>query len=146
MIVRRTLVVAGLLATLCLATQAQAQSKAAPAGAVEAAQTSALAWLGTIDAGNYAQSWKDSSALFQKAVGATQWEDVLKQVRTPLGAVKERKLKSATFTTSLPNVPPGEYVMIQFDTQFANKPNAVETVTPMLEPDGKWRVAGYFIK
>ena len=37
-------------------------------------------------------------------------------------------------------------VLIQFDTGFENKRAAVETVTPMMDDDGIWRVAGYFIR
>jgi hypothetical protein len=36
-------------------------------------------------------------------------------------------------------------VVLKFDTSFANKKVAVETVTPMLDKDGKWRVSGYFV-
>ena len=31
-------------------------------------------------------------------------------------------------------------------TSFQNKRTAIETVTPMRAPDGKWRVSGYFIR
>lgn len=48
--------------------------------------------------------------------------------------------------TQLPGAPDGEYAVIQFETSFANKKSAIETVTPMKDPDGKWRVSGYFIK
>ena len=48
--------------------------------------------------------------------------------------------------TELPGAPDGQYVAIQFTTPFENKRVAVETITPMLEDDGDWRVAGYFIK
>lgn len=27
-----------------------------------------------------------------------------------------------------------------------NKKSAIETVTPMMDKDGKWRVSGYYIK
>ena len=37
-------------------------------------------------------------------------------------------------------------ILIQFSTAFANKASAVETVTPMLDDDGEWRVSGYFVK
>jgi hypothetical protein len=47
---------------------------------------------------------------------------------------------------SLPGAPDGEYVVIQFATSFENKKSAIETVTPMLDSDGEWRVSGYFIK
>ncbi len=42
--------------------------------------------------------------------------------------------------------PDGQYVVIQFETSFENKKKAVETITPMMAPDGTWRVSGYFIK
>ena len=48
--------------------------------------------------------------------------------------------------TSLPGAPDGEYVVIQFDTSFTNKKVAVETVTPMKDEDGIWRVSGYYVK
>jgi len=66
--------------------------------------------------------------------------------REPLGKVLWRKVKSATYTKTLPGAPDGEYVVIQYDTSFEHKQSAVETITPMLDQDGKWRVSGYFIK
>lgn len=42
--------------------------------------------------------------------------------------------------------PDGEYVVIQFSASFANKKSALETITPMLGKDGKWRVSGYYMK
>jgi Protein of unknown function (DUF4019) len=45
-----------------------------------------------------------------------------------------------------PHTPAGEYVRMQYDTTFEKKKDAVETVVPMLDKDGKWRVSGYFIK
>jgi hypothetical protein len=46
----------------------------------------------------------------------------------------------------LPGAPDGKYVVVQFDTSFQRKKSALETVTPMMEKDGKWRVSGYYIK
>jgi hypothetical protein len=48
--------------------------------------------------------------------------------------------------TELPGAPDGQYVVMQFETSFANKKSAIETVTFMLEKDGQWKSAGYFIK
>jgi hypothetical protein len=67
-------------------------------------------------------------------------------VRKPLGSLVSRKLKSAKYTKTLPGAPDGEYVVLQFATSFTNKKEAVETITPMLDKDGKWKVSGYFIK
>jgi hypothetical protein len=67
-------------------------------------------------------------------------------VRKPLGSLVSRKLKSAQEMESLPGAPDGRYIVMQFETSFTNKKSAVETVTFMLEKDGQWRAAGYFIK
>jgi ribosomal protein S17E len=42
--------------------------------------------------------------------------------------------------------PDGEYIVIQFETSFENKKAAIETVTPMMDKDWRWRVSGYYIK
>ena len=60
--------------------------------------------------------------------------------------MKSRRLVSARFERSLPGVPDGEYVIVQFNSSFEHKADATETVTPMKDPDGQWRVSGYFIK
>ena len=42
----------------------------------------------------------------------------------------------------MPGAPDGEYVVIQYRAAFANKAEAVETVTPMLDKGGTWRCPG----
>ena len=110
------------------------------------AQKSAEAWLALTDSGKYAESWEEAASVFKSNVGKDQWVTMVGQVRKPLGKVVSRTFKSAKYTTSLPGVPDGQYVVIQFTTSFENKKDAVETITPMLDKDGKWRVAGYFIR
>jgi opacity protein-like surface antigen len=120
---------------------------AAFAGAADdAAMAAAHGWLATVDAGDYGRSWDQAAAYFRGAVGKPDWERTIAGVRSPLGRVLERKLKSATVTRTLPGAPDGEYVVIQYATRFEHKAAAVETVTPKREPDRAWRVAGYFIR
>jgi len=110
------------------------------------AVTAAEGWLALVDAGKYGESWKAASGFFKIAVQQGQWEQSLKAVRNPLGKLVSRKLLSKTYMTSLPGAPDGEYLVIQFETSFQNKKSAIETITPMKEKDGKWRVSGYYIK
>ena len=110
------------------------------------AQQSSESWLALVDAGKYADSWQEASQLFKNAVTKEQWQSAVGAARTPMGKMLSRKLKSAKYTTTLPGAPDGEYVVIQFDSSFEHKQSAVETITPMLDKDGKWRVSGYFIK
>jgi hypothetical protein len=103
-------------------------------------------WLGIVDSGKYGESWKEAAEYFRNAVKQDQWEQAVQAVRKPLGKLVSRKMKSATFKTSLPGAPDGQYVVIEFETSFENKKSAIETVTPMMDKDGKWRVSGYYIK
>jgi len=112
----------------------------------EEAQKAAEQWLALVDGGKYAESWKTAAQYFKAAVPQDHWEHSLYAVRKPLGTLVTRKLKSAKYATSLPGAPDGEYVVLQFDTSFTGKMTTIETVTPMLDKDGKWRVSGYFIK
>ncbi len=106
----------------------------------------AEAWLKLVDQGKYSSSWREAAGYFKQAVEKAQWEKSMGTVRKPLGKVLSRKVKSSTYATSLPGAPDGAYVVILFETSFMNKKSAIETVTPMLDKDGKWRVSGYFIK
>ena len=112
----------------------------------EPAEAAALAWLGLVDVGNYAQSWSSASSLFRQKVSESQWQSAAASVRAPFGTLKSRTLRSATARSALPGAPDGQYVVIQFVSSFEHKANAIETVTPMMDTDGKWRVAGYYIK
>jgi len=109
------------------------------------AQEAAERWLAQLDAGNYAGTWRDAAAVV-RTVPQAQYEATMRQVRTPLGSAADRAVKSATYQTSMPGVPDGQYVIIQYTTRFANKEQAVETVIPMREQDGTWRVSGYAVR
>ena len=111
-----------------------------------AAEQAARRWLALVDKGDYGGGWHSASGYFRRAIDNGRWRQTLAGVRGPLGAVMNRTLKARTYATELPGAPDGEYVVIQFDTSFQNKRSSVETVTPMLDQDGVWRVSGYFIK
>jgi len=110
------------------------------------AQKSAESWLTLVDGGSYGDSWDQASAMFKSQVTKEKWIGALQQVRQPLGKMQSRKLANAQYTESLPNAPAGKYVVIQDQTAFENIPSATETILPMLDKDGQWRVSGYFVK
>jgi hypothetical protein len=111
-----------------------------------AAESAARAWLALIDAGSYAESWNAAATLFRQRVPQSQWQISVSNARGPLGALKSRTLQSAQFAATLPGAPDGEYVVLKFASSFENKAAAIETVTPMKDADGSWRVSGYYIK
>jgi hypothetical protein len=114
--------------------------------AERAAVAAAPNWLMEIDKGQYGQSWLEASVFFQNAVPEQKWESSMTTYRKPLGDLVSRNLSSAQYATQLPGAPEGQYVVMRFDTSFANKKDANETVTFMLEKDGQWKSSGYYIK
>lgn len=114
-------------------------------GKEEAAKRAALEWLNLVDTMQYEASWKEASSLFQAQVNTSDWVKAVVAARSPLGDFVARHLISATYATSLPGAPDGEYVVLQFQAGYENKAQAVETVTPMLD-EGQWRVSGYYIR
>ena len=141
----------GGLLLLAFITGVQARAQAVPpAGTQEMpeakAELSDMTWLQLVDTGKYPESWKSASTAFQSAVTEEKWEGAMQSVRAPLGKVVKRTLASAKYTKTLPGVPDGEYVVSLFETSFENKKSAQETVVSKREPDGSWRLAGYYIK
>ena len=113
---------------------------------VNPAMAAATSWLAILDGQRYGDSWEEASPLFKGATPKLQWEVSAQSVREPLGPVSGRKMRSANYTRTLPGAPAGEYVVIQYDTSFANRPYSTETVTPSKEKDGSWKVSGYYIR
>ena len=111
----------------------------------EDARKAADAWLKLVDDAQYAKAYDAAAALLKSAAKKADFEAAVAKARAPLGKVKSRTFKSATAAKSLPGAPAGDYVVIQFDLT-AEKGAAVETITPMLEKDGTWRVSGYYLK
>lgn len=127
----------------CAALPARAQDEGLD---LRPADQAARAWLATVDAGRYGDSWENAAELFKQTIPKLRWETTVQAVREPLGVVVGRKVRAMNYARVLPGAPEGEYVVIQFDTRFENRPLSVETVTPMREKDGSWKVSGYFIR
>ena len=110
------------------------------------AERAALDWLAIADRGEASASWAAAATLFRRAITVQQWEQSLSAARSPLGSLVSRRLETARPASELPGAPDGEYVVLQFATVFERKRAATETVVPMREMDGEWRVSGYFIR
>ena len=118
----------------------------ADSAAEEAALKASQAWLDLIDSGKYDASWEEASLYFKNSIKKDEWISTIKGVREPFGKLVKRTFKSKQSVDSMPGAPDGDYVIIQYDSVFENKKSAVETIVPMLEKDGKWKVSGYFIR
>jgi hypothetical protein len=123
------------------AASAQAQDPRATT-----AQAAARSWLLIADRGDVEASWSAAGKKFRDALDLKAWRQAMTEVREPLGGVQDRTMLATRFDTKFPGGPDGEYVQVLFETNFATKNQARETVTLEREPDGVWRVMGYLIR
>lgn len=105
----------------------------------------ALDWLHLVDQQKWSESWRKAGTIFRSQISGDDWASAIVPVRKPLGAVLSRALASATRAASLPGAPEGEYEILVFQTDFAARKGAKETVVLAREPTG-WGVSGYFIR
>ncbi|MDP4556520.1 DUF4019 domain-containing protein [Halomonas meridiana] len=125
------------LVTLCLfsfASLAQSSNVADEANA----------WLTTVDAGKYAESWQQAGGYFQSAISQAEWVDALNNARSPLGESLSRVVTESIEHDSLPGVPDGDYTIVVFESQFEHLEAAKETIT-LVNEASDWHVVGYFI-
>jgi hypothetical protein len=133
----RFTVIALLLLGAAIPATAQPPRRAASTAATPAPDDRARQWLVLVDDKNFPQSWKDAGKAFQNRQSADAWANDANNKRVPLGAVASRDLKSIDVSRS--NV-----AVIRYDTSFAKKSGAVETVTLTFENNG-WAVSDYSV-
>lgn len=150
--VRPALIAAGatimslILAALALTTipasvptlpSAPAMLAETPQAEVEAA---ARRWLALVDESRWEESWRATGDQFRALNTVQVWTSVSQRVRVPLGAMRSRTLISAEDVPA----PPNGYMMVKFRTSFANKADAIETVS-LTREGGGWRVVGVYV-
>ena len=130
-----------LYALASLAGGAQSAQPASAATAVETATVaSARQWLALVDTGDWKASWEATGKQFRDLNTSATWADVSQKVRAPLGAVTSRALIAVDHFPA----PPDGYWIVKFRTSYANKANAVETLSLTWE-DNRWKVVGCII-
>lgn len=101
----------------------------------------ARAWLALGDQGRWNDGWRATSKSFRDLNTAKVWADVSERVRKPLGAMLSR---TALSQETVP-APPAGVEVVKFRTSFANKPEAIETVS-LVREDADWKVVGIFLE
>jgi len=134
----------GLLAFAAL-PQAASSPPAAPVAAAAKPNPDVMdatrQWLALVDQNRWDDSYRIAGGAFRKLNTVQVWTDVSEKMRASLGAVISRTFLSEE---NLP-APPYGYEVVKFRARYANKPDAVETVTLERE-DGAWHVVGMIIE
>ncbi|WP_066820914.1 helix-turn-helix domain-containing protein [Sphingomonas mali] len=134
----------GLLAFVALPQAASAPSStpvAADAKPNAEVVDAARQWLALVDQDRWDDSYRATGASFRKMNTTQVWADVSEKMRAQFGAAKSRTFLSEQYLPA----PPYGYEVVKFRASYANKADAVETVTLDRE-DGVWHVVGATIE
>lgn len=110
----------------------------------EAARQSADAWLALLDAEDYSAAYDATGSSFREAVTPDEFRTAMEERQAALGAVESRTLSSTQRLSVLPDAPPGDYFVFEFDGVYELRPNTRERVTAVSESD-EWPVVGIYI-
>ena len=136
--------ITGLAQTPSIAMQGPPQAD--PHAAEElAAQRQAMGFLGYLDDGRFADSYAYTGTLLRAQADRELFTSQIQKARAGTGALQARELIDAAYNTSVEGAPVGQYVILHYHSNFANRQDTVETITLALAK-GYWRVDGYYIK
>lgn len=96
-----------------------------------------------LDQGRYAESWSKGAKIFQGTISQNEWKTALNMARSRLGRATARSLKDQKPAWNPRGLPPGPYMVVEFNTSFEKAPHSGELLTLMREKDGKWKVLTY---
>ena len=127
------------LAFVLLALPASAQT-----AATATPDDRARHWLTLVDDGNYADAFRQMAASAKSKANEQGWADKTKAAREPLGAMSSRTLKDIQLSKTKPGMRDGQNATVRYDTSFAKRAGATETVV-LVSEDGGWSAVRYSI-
>ncbi len=102
-------------------------------------------WVSLLDEAKWELSWQAAGAIFRAQLTVEDWTKMISGVRDNLGLVLSRSHIGTRRISDLKSVPKLEHIELQFQTEFNNKAEALETIV-LTSEDGRWNVNGYFIR
>jgi len=107
--------------------------------------TEARKFTRTIDSGETVTAYTRASVLLQLSQAQQDWVDAINRSHKLLGTVQERTLVAVRSVQTFPQLPDGEYLLIQFSARTPVKKDAREIILMQQQGD-VWLVADYSIR
>lgn len=106
----------------------------------------AFDWVTLLDQGLFRESWEVASDTLRASISVDDWIRMLTDSRQPLGMPVVRVVREGRYMERIPGLPDGDYVIVVFSGDFENDASAAELVQLGRQPDGSWKVMGYYIQ
>jgi hypothetical protein len=103
-----------------------------------------------IDQNKVGEIWDGAAPAARKRVTRADFGTQVGKARSPLGAAQQRTwvaINRQVVADADPDLA-GQYVSVEYETRFANRPNATvrELVSFHLDRDQTWRFSGYVLR
>ena len=122
--------------------QARMELRAGSASERSAALSLVTTFLRLIDAGKSADTHQLLSDALKAEMSALAWQQLVEAMHVH-GAVEQREVFAAGFTSKLANAPVAEYFVADHQTQFQLR-SAIERVV-LVKTGKRWVVGGYYL-
>jgi hypothetical protein len=134
---------AGIAAAALAAPSLLGLAQGSLAGA-DALENAAEAFLKKLDADDYSGAWDALHPAYRRLGSFAAWKANITRARSNVGALKSREGASPLrdFTTLVPKLPDGRYILLRYPAHYEKRETLVETVV-LGDDNGKWRIAGY---
>ena len=113
---------------------------------VALAKKAALDWLALADAGKFEETWIEAASVFQKKQTKAAWATGLGGARPTMGKIVTRTYLNHEIRTILPELPPGKYITVRFNSVFEKHKDGAESVTLVKDGTRGFRMMSYFLK
>ena len=110
----------------------------------EAARQAAEEWLAYIDEGDIAQSYETAAQLLKDQVTQEDWEQSIGEVQGQTGELQSRSFSTAQALPAPSEDPQGEYLAVQYASDYARLP--VQESVVLVKEEDTWKVAGYLVR
>jgi hypothetical protein len=91
-------------------------------------ESQARGFLQLLDQGLQDESWQTMSAAFQSLNDRAYWKTRQQVIRTSYGTLEARDLKHISYRKTFSLSPDGEYIIVQFRSNYQNRAETIETV------------------
>lgn len=134
-----TLAAAALFLTPSIVHNGDAGGTAQSSPGDAAIENAARDWLALVDAGDWDASYAATASSFREANTLALWSATAKKIQSEFGETLARKYFGQDDVPS-----PQGITIVRFRTDFANRPDAIETVS-LVRENGSWKVAGTYL-
>lgn len=121
----------------------QAQAREGSAAEQAALRTAAAAVLNQLDTGQWDKAWSAAAASLRQTTSRPGFATGVRASRAMFGVPASRTIIGYSFSESVEGVPPGQYGIVFYVTDFS-KVRGIEEQVVLLQEDGEWRLAGYW--